>query len=687
MEQRWNERAGETGDHRENPPTEPMRVERGDCRSTPERGGRGKREIPEKIRLPEASSSGSPTCESPGAAPPGLEPGQPSTPTDTARHARRGAVLIGVRASVARIAPSLLSLQRVTNLPWRYSLNFLCGAITLLTPARAFQTQVFTLIQAPPLESDVVFERTLTPRRSSRREGGISRRVLNCVIRKHAGETKKQFVRGRTWVARPLASHQDDLGSIPGRATPGSLQVGIVADDAAGRRVFLGVSRSFHLFNTALVHTSVTPIGSQDLAILSRPSPFTHSDYFSRPSSHLAVGTMLKRRTRRNVISQSIYGIFHYHVLPEKNRADQRASSGTITDCGIPVATPAGNRTLLAFCGRGERCGRAGATLLVGRFSRGYPISPPPNLRFLAALARGEDGGQRRLSAILGVSQNHRVSVGYSVLGELVSLPGYSVLGELVSLPGYSVLGELASLPGYSVLGELASLPGYSVLVSAYNSSIQEQQTVAAYRSSIQEQLTVTAYSSNIQKQHTVASYSSINTVAAYSSSIQGQHTVAEYSSSLQYQHTVAAYRSSISEQHTARKEQRWNARSGEKGDERANPLTSSIVRHDTNSRKSGWGLNPVHLGGRRAASGTKGNDCPRESTFSPSLTHNHLRGPRSSVLGGPASASTRKHINPLKWLGQCLNDRDLEDWPGSSIWTGEPSRVLVPDDQWLLWV
>ncbi|KAJ8870421.1 hypothetical protein PR048_029443 [Dryococelus australis] len=43
--------------------------------------------------------------------------------------------------------------------------------------------------------------------------------------------------------------------SIPGRATPGFSRVGIVPDDAAGRRVFSGISRFSRPFNPALLYT------------------------------------------------------------------------------------------------------------------------------------------------------------------------------------------------------------------------------------------------------------------------------------------------------------------------------------------------------------------------------------------------------------------------------------------------
>ncbi|KAJ8882966.1 hypothetical protein PR048_014805 [Dryococelus australis] len=50
-------------------------------------------------------------------------------------------------------------------------------------------------------------------------------------------------------------SHQSKLGSIPGGETPGFSYVGIVLDDANGRRVFSGISRFSRPFITALLHT------------------------------------------------------------------------------------------------------------------------------------------------------------------------------------------------------------------------------------------------------------------------------------------------------------------------------------------------------------------------------------------------------------------------------------------------
>ncbi|KAJ8898173.1 hypothetical protein PR048_003533 [Dryococelus australis] len=55
-------------------------------------------------------------------------------------------------------------------------------------------------------------------------------------------------------VVRLLASHQGDPGSIPSGVAPGFSHVGIVPDNAAGRRVFSGLSRFLHLCIPAMLH-------------------------------------------------------------------------------------------------------------------------------------------------------------------------------------------------------------------------------------------------------------------------------------------------------------------------------------------------------------------------------------------------------------------------------------------------
>ncbi|KAJ8866691.1 hypothetical protein PR048_032552 [Dryococelus australis] len=65
-------------------------------------------------------------------------------------------------------------------------------------------------------------------------------------------ETRRQ----NQHVPTTLASHQGEQGSIPGRVT-GFSQVGIVTDDAVGRRVFSGISRFPRPFIPAPLHENI----------------------------------------------------------------------------------------------------------------------------------------------------------------------------------------------------------------------------------------------------------------------------------------------------------------------------------------------------------------------------------------------------------------------------------------------
>ncbi|KAJ8876619.1 hypothetical protein PR048_021064 [Dryococelus australis] len=70
-------------------------------------------------------------------------------------------------------------------------------------------------------------------------------------------------------VFRLLASHQGKPGSIPGRVTPGFLQVGIVPNDTAGRRVFSGISRFPRRCITELLHAHlISPSSALNISLL-----------------------------------------------------------------------------------------------------------------------------------------------------------------------------------------------------------------------------------------------------------------------------------------------------------------------------------------------------------------------------------------------------------------------------------
>ncbi|KAJ8873937.1 hypothetical protein PR048_024775, partial [Dryococelus australis] len=95
-------------------------------------------------------------------------------------------------------------------------------------------------------------------------------RQAKCHYSYHVGAT----------VVRLLASHQGEPGSIPGGVAPGFSHVGIVPDDAAGRRVFSDISLQF----PPPLHSDAAPysprfalIGSQDLDVKSHPNLFNPS--------------------------------------------------------------------------------------------------------------------------------------------------------------------------------------------------------------------------------------------------------------------------------------------------------------------------------------------------------------------------------------------------------------------------
>ncbi|KAJ8870065.1 hypothetical protein PR048_029076 [Dryococelus australis] len=63
-------------------------------------------------------------------------------------------------------------------------------------------------------------------------------------------------------VARALAFHQGKPGSIADRVAPRFLHLGIVPNDAAGRRVFSGISRLPRPCTPALLHTHLASLSS-----------------------------------------------------------------------------------------------------------------------------------------------------------------------------------------------------------------------------------------------------------------------------------------------------------------------------------------------------------------------------------------------------------------------------------------
>ncbi|KAJ8890409.1 hypothetical protein PR048_009917 [Dryococelus australis] len=85
-------------------------------------------------------------------------------------------------------------------------------------------------------------------------------------------------LRGRSGVVvRLLTSNLRVPGSIPGGVAPGFSHVEFVSVDAAGRRVFSGISCFPRSFIPALLHSPLfTLIGSQDLVVKSHSNHFRH---------------------------------------------------------------------------------------------------------------------------------------------------------------------------------------------------------------------------------------------------------------------------------------------------------------------------------------------------------------------------------------------------------------------------
>ncbi|KAJ8876208.1 hypothetical protein PR048_024118 [Dryococelus australis] len=83
-----------------------------------------------------------------------------------------------------------------------------------------------------------------------------NKRVVNGRFPRISGIVRHDSHVQKSGMARLLASHQGELGSIPGEVAPGFSRVEFVPDDAAGRRVFSGSSRPYS--------PPFTLIGSQD---------------------------------------------------------------------------------------------------------------------------------------------------------------------------------------------------------------------------------------------------------------------------------------------------------------------------------------------------------------------------------------------------------------------------------------
>ncbi|KAJ8893710.1 hypothetical protein PR048_006310 [Dryococelus australis] len=146
----------------------------------------------------------------------------------------------------------------------------------------------------------------------------------------------------KSWVLHVrslLASHQDELGTITGRVTPGFSHVGIVPNDTAGRRVFSGISRFPTLsFQRCSLLTSITLNGSQDLAVKSRPNLFTSHRLTTLPFILTAMGIYQQILRYSSRFFFALFAVFCRCLLQYKGETDAPPTCNT-------AKIGAGNRT------------------------------------------------------------------------------------------------------------------------------------------------------------------------------------------------------------------------------------------------------------------------------------------------------------------------------------------------------
>ncbi|KAJ8895913.1 hypothetical protein PR048_001253 [Dryococelus australis] len=213
----------------------------GDYGADPDFKGGGKREIPEKTRQPAASSATIPTWGNLGATPPEIEPVSlrcgasilattPPRPPETAKGKRRSS--FDSRGRVAH------KEQEVVYFPTRSAVS---------KPSSSRRRQIATLIS-------LHFVLASRPASSRQAEMGDPRENTPIsVIVRHAFHMKAAngifvwyhtaTVGERLSRTHPPPPQYSELGSIPVRIA-GFSQVVNVPDDAVGRRVFSGISRS-----------------------------------------------------------------------------------------------------------------------------------------------------------------------------------------------------------------------------------------------------------------------------------------------------------------------------------------------------------------------------------------------------------------------------------------------------------
>ncbi|KAJ8883151.1 hypothetical protein PR048_014991 [Dryococelus australis] len=142
-----------------------------------------------------------------------------------------------------------------------------------------------------------------------------------------------KLTRGRGGgVDRLLASHLDEPGSIPGGVTPEFSHVGIVPDDAAGRRDFSGITTSLHTHPTShpsALKTSLLrcrPYRSLGFLVLEawfRPTINSRVKLFTHPKKNCGDP---RRDLPSAEFSKSAFSALAYGPCPEDSKPQCRAA-------------------------------------------------------------------------------------------------------------------------------------------------------------------------------------------------------------------------------------------------------------------------------------------------------------------------------------------------------------------------
>ncbi|KAJ8887533.1 hypothetical protein PR048_013749 [Dryococelus australis] len=221
-----------------------MRVKRGEHEAALEFQGEVNGRPQRKTHRPVASSGKIPTCEIPGAGPPGIE-------SCSARFRGWALRLIGYHL-----------LQKIPYWPaavwhasyqaligeWHCDMLLECTAGVRSRRGRPTYLLTFLFDSGNPV-SCLIFNRDL-------KKYQYNVILHNSYFPYYKLTSTSVDIWGRSCVVvRLLASYQGEPGSVPGEVTPEFWHVGIMPDDAAGRRVFSGISRFSCPFIPALTHT------------------------------------------------------------------------------------------------------------------------------------------------------------------------------------------------------------------------------------------------------------------------------------------------------------------------------------------------------------------------------------------------------------------------------------------------